>query len=234
MLVCILLLVTHNVDQTITSEDKIYIEKIMTEAEKNTPVSDYAMAPFEQQRTLIQAIQYAAFYTAPEKGLIPMGHPREPKNLYETNAAYCSDRSRFMEKALRFYGLKTRFASLYEKKRGGNILSTLLTKGNDGAHSHAVVEVKTAKGWMVIDSRTHWISLTSNNEPVSLKTLQTMTRAGHWPLWSTLLHDDMFPLMKQDFYILYGLYSRHGRFYAPYTPYMPDLDFPQFMLNFSR
>ncbi len=162
-----------------------------------------------------------------------MDHPREPKDLYDTHAAYCSDRARFMEKALKSFGFDVRFASVYEKQKNLTLLGTLLTKGNEGAHSHAVIEVKTEKGWMVVDSRTRWISLTADNTPVSLPMLQNMTQKGHWPLWSGALKDDMFFLMKHDFYVLYGLYSRHGRFYAPYTPYVPDYDMPQLLLNLA-
>ncbi len=232
-LVCAGVLFTHNIDQTVTQEDRLYVQKILEEA-GDIPENTGSSSGFEDQIKTIRTLQEAAFHTAPQKGLIPMNHPREPKDLYETQAAYCSDRARFMEKALKIYGFDVRFASLYEKKADGNILSTLLTKGNEGAHSHAIIEVKTQKGWLVVDSRTHWLSLTAGDEPVSLPMLQLMAQKGHWPFWSPTLKDDMFFLMKHDFYIFYGLYSRHGRFYSPYTPYIPDFDLPQLRLNFQQ
>jgi hypothetical protein len=225
-----LLLITHNVSQKVTDEDQKYIADILKEA--GTEPQDLSRKDFESEISAILAMQNAAFHTAPKTGLIAMDSPREPKNLFEASAAYCSDRARFIEKALRLYGFEARFASIYENTPDKNFIQTLFTKGLEGAHSHAVVEVNTTKGWLVIDTRTHWISLDKDNQPRSLRDLQGLAETKDAPAWSAKSKEDMFFLMKDPFYILYGVYSRHGRFYAPYTPYVPDIDFSQFLYNF--
>ncbi|MCC6598985.1 MAG: hypothetical protein IT559_09370 [Alphaproteobacteria bacterium] len=220
----------HNVSSRITDQDRYYIQKILEDAGFSALSS---RGDFDTEIAAILAIQNAAFHTAPATGLIPLNTPREPKNLYEAEAAYCSDRARFIEKALRLYGFKARFASIYENTPDKNFIQTLLTKGLEGAHSHAVVEVKTTKGWLVIDTRTHWISLDWHNNPHDLREIQRFAAEKTWPEWSALSKEPMFFLMKDPFYILYGVYSRHGRFYAPYTPYVPDIDFTQLLNNFT-
>jgi hypothetical protein len=225
------LLFVHNVSGAITPEDEIYIHEILKQTGSDDQIKD--LESYEGQITAIIGIQNSAFKIAPQTRLIPLDQPREPKDLLLAKAAYCSDRARFIEKALRLYGFKTRFASIYENTPDKNFMQTLVTKGIEGAHSHAIVEVQTAKGWLVIDTRTHWISLDKDDNPVSLNELAGFAESKTWPSWSSQSKEDMYFLMKDPFYILYGVYSRHGRFYPPYTPYIPDIDFTQFVYNFS-
>jgi hypothetical protein len=86
---------------------------------------------------------------------------------------------------------------------------------------------------MVIDTRARWISLDKDDQPHNLRELQEFAEAKSETEWSKKSKEDMFFLMKDPFYILYGVYSRHGRFYPPYTPYVPDIDTSQFLNNFK-
>ena len=227
----VLLLFLHNVSSTITLEDKIYINKILTETGNLNQIKE--VSDFDAQIATILAIQNSVFDVAPKTELIPLDAPREPKNLYEARTAYCSDRARTIEKALRLYGFTVRFASIYENTPDKNFVQTLFTKGIEGAHSHAVVEIRTARGWLVIDTRKRWISLDKKGRPHSLRELQGLAVSKKFPKWEPLLKDGMYFLIEDPFYILYGVYSRHGRFYPPYTPYLPDIDFSQFLYNLN-
>ncbi len=227
---CVLL--THGVSTNITEEDKTYINLTLKDA-GYAPETLAETKDFTQEIKTITAIQNSAFHTAPQTGLIPKGTPREPKNLYESTDAYCSDRARFIDKALRLYGFNTRYASLYKNPADKNFFQVMTTRTKQGTKSHALIEVQTSKGWLVIDTRTHWISLDDQNNPVSLKALQEDARTGIWPKWSKVSNEGMYELLHEPFYILYGFYSRHGLFYPPYTSNIPDIDYSQFFLNFA-
>lgn len=210
----------QNVDTGITSEDQIYIEKI-------TGIKPFVMATtFDDDVALIRQIQNAAFETAPQIGLIPKRHSREPKDLYESSVAYCGDRARFIDKALRYYGFETRYASLYSKREGQGLFARLLDQGKGGDGSHAVVEVQTSEGWMVVDTRHRWLSLDASGQPVALHDL------GGDHEWNVHNLDAPYPLLLQPHFVIYGLYSRHGLFYPPFTPYIPDVNWRELFYNF--
>lgn len=225
------ILYTYNVNKNITEEDLIYIDKILAEADTDIKnLGEANTLSFAEQIADIRTVQKSAFITAPKVSLIPKNTPREPKDLYNTNAAYCGDRARYIEKALRHLGYETRYASLYLNRDDQNFLSTMLTKTSfDRADSHALVEVKTRKGWMIVDTRKHWISLTDAQQVVSLDDLKDTPLSAF--TWDTNNKEESWPLLDKNYYILYGLYSRHGQFYAPYTKFIPDINWPGFIKN---
>lgn len=225
------ILASHGVSTIITDEDRFYIVKIL-EKTGNSPNSLKQYQNFTKEIENILTIQNSAFDATINDGQMPVDHPREPKDLDATDTAYCNDRARYIDKALRLYGFKTRYASLYTKIPNQNFIHTMLTRGSEGALSHAVVEVKTSRGWMVVDTRERWISLDHTSLPHSLYAMQNYADKKIWPTWSSLSLEKPYPLFNEKFHIIYGLYSRHGRFYPPYTPYIPDLDLRQFTLNF--
>lgn len=220
---------THNVPEKITDEDRTYIQQILHEAgyeitELQNP------GTFEEEIYAIRAVQDSAFNTAPGTGMIAESSPREPKNLYQTDFAYCNDRSRYIDKALRFLGFETRYASLYSRKPDQIFVQRILSRGPpDG--SHALVEVLTEKGWLIVDSRTKWISLTKEKNVIGLAELRSIRRQNTAePDWDKNM-EEMYKFLRKDFFVIYGLYSRHGRFYSPYTPFIPDINYPELLKN---
>lgn len=220
-----------NVNEHITDEDRFFIEKItgLTDVEGEQSASSNN---FSRQIQLIHKIQEAVFAAAPEEKPILRGYLREPKNLYETGYGYCGDRARTLLKALRLYGLNTRFVSLFAVEPGRSKWETFLTVSDpQNSLSHALVEVETAKGWMAIDTRNHWLALTDDNRPISLADLKNGAYVRYQ--WNALSKEEAWPLLKQPFYIVYGLYSRHGQFYPPFIKYLPDINWPSFMQNIT-
>lgn len=220
----IVFLALHNVSKTITEEDALYIEKILEEGGYN---SEALKTPenFDDEMKLVLAVQKSVFNTAPGNRPIPENGPREPKQLYEATESYCADRARTMDKAYRTLGLESRYAALYSNTAGKNLIQTLLTQTYfHDVKSHALVEVKTSKGWMIVDTRALWVSVDQNGTPLSLKELNAVKdkKALRWD--TAYSKDEPYSLLKDDYYIIYGLYSRHGRYYAPYTPYVPDVN----------
>ncbi|MAH04055.1 MAG: hypothetical protein CL561_00645 [Alphaproteobacteria bacterium] len=233
LICCIVILTTHNVSKEISAEDALYIERILNESGvQSNKLIRSSYTDFDQEIEAIRTVQNSAFETAPNVKLIPKSTPREPKNLYLSDAAYCSDRARYIDKALRYLGFNTRYASLYLNSEERSFFSTLLTKSaQDSADSHALVEVETRRGWLIVDTRRHWISLTADGDVISLNALKDKPLSSY--IWDKSNTEDAWPLLDKNFYIIYELYSRHGQFYPPYTKYIPDANWALFIKHNS-
>lgn len=227
LLLCALvgLLAANNVSRAITLSDHNYIGKIVE-------LGGYEWASlqnpqdFDSEIKTIRAVQDAILDKTPEQERIALGTPREPEDLYKLNHALCGDRSRFLDKALRMAGLESRFAYIYDTSAVRSPFWALLSTDRSKVTSHAAVEVKTEKGWMVVDSVSRWIALDDQGDVYSLEQIQNAPD-GKTIAWEG---GSMHPLLQGRFAYLYGLYSRHGRFYPPYTP-IPDINWPEFMWN---
>ncbi len=153
---------------------------------------------------------------------IPLKHTREPYDLIFSGHGQCGDRGRTIEKALRFSGFETRFFSVYSRDKT-HIPQHIEEDGSGrNARSHALVEVKTSKGWVVVDTNERWLSLDIDNNPVSIEEWKNTKDKSNFK-WLTKNQENMYWILHGDFIIIYGLYSGHGQFYPPYTPYIPDI-----------
>ncbi len=217
----------HDVPTVVTAEDRSYAERMLLEA-GYTGAAALVPAPsdFESQVRTIAAVQDAVLKATPKNTGIALDRGRELKDLYELRQGLCFDRSRAMEKILSSLGYATRHASIYSTAERSGVLA-LLTPENP---SHAVTEVLTAKGWMVIESNFRWIGLDADRNPVSLAGLKRMAdRAGPWASDSGRPINGIF---LGSFVFVRGLYSRHGRFFPPYTP-IPDVSLAGLLENFG-
>ena len=201
-----------NVSKTISKDD---IEAIIT---LNVDKSCKKIKGFESQIKCIKDIQKA------QKSLIKSEECRtgiinvEPKNFLKSNNGCCYDRSRIIEKALTFYKFKVRKIFLIDISKG--YISLILPKVN----SHSVIEVKTSKGWMGIETvQPYFLLINDSNKPLSFK----------------MAINTNYNFPKKEFYYkkplsIIGLYSRHGGFHKPYFP-LPEVNFKDFFsMNFNR
>lgn len=223
-----LLLTYNNVSRTVTPEDAIYIRNIIENAGydwQEKPVST-----FEEQIQTIKRVQDAILKQTPTQKLIPKGETREPRDLYRRDYALCGDRSRFIDKALRKFGMKTRYVSLYKTDVVSSPLQAILTSDKSKVRSHAMVEAKTDKGWIMIDSVTRWIGLDEGGNVYSLEDWKNHP-AQDSIKWDTDQDGEIYSLLKDDFTHIYGLYSRHGKFYPPFMA-IPDINWREMLHNF--
>jgi hypothetical protein len=210
----------HNVPKKLTKEDKAYLVKLIPELEESVANS----LSFDDQIALIQYIQNTLQKNIYLGNPIPYSQPREPKNLYYNESALCYDYSRSIEKALIFAGFKTRHLSIYISKTKQSSLRKILSKQS---YSHAISEVETKKGWLIVDSNYSWISLDTDNNPIDAHELKSSEEI----IWKI-----DFPEGYENFYnkksaFFYGLYSRHGKFYPPYN-FIPDYNVRELFYNF--
>lgn len=181
-------------------------------------------ATYDEEIALVLAAQDAVLRIAPIDEGLPLGQPRELSQLMQAGRGLCYDRSRAIETILRLHGMKTRHAAVYSTAETDFWLRSLLTPGTA---SHAVSEVETQKGWLVVDSNARWISLTPQNMPLAMSEL----RERHTGAWSHLARKPINRIFTAPFTWVYGLYSRHGKFYPPYLP-IPDIEWSEMIDNF--
>jgi len=190
--------------------DPVYIKKFLDEGQVQ-PLRENPT--YEDQVGFIRAVQHAVLHSVPHKRPLPYGKPREPKDIYEAKGQYgaCCDKSRLIEKILRRHGLKTRHVFMCSIKGFGCKLKTWLSKD---VVNHAVSEVLTKKGWLVVDSEVEWVSLDKQNRPYSMKKIRCEKRIS-WkkPMCSC---SEMKKICDKPLTFLYGLYSRSGRLYPPF------------------
>lgn len=219
----------YNVDRTFTNEDRHYVHLLLPDLTEGCAV---AMS-YEAQLALIQRIQQALLTRAPLLSGIEEGTPRELKQVYLARKGFCYDRSRALEKIFVYTGFETRHVSVFKREPGVHPVKTVLFHH---VRSHAISEVKTKRGWMIVDSNATWSGLDVDNNPVSMA--QLATRYSGYPnyqpvRWLITVPDDDVNFYSEQSIHVYGLYSRHGRFFPPYTSYIPDYRIRGLLYNFE-
>ena len=209
------LLIYSSVDTSLSEEDKQYIGKFLSTVEE-LPKSP----TFQDELDFIRSVQQSVLDLAPTSCGLPVGQEREPKDLYEAKAGWCYDRSRVIEKILRSSGFEVRHISLYSNKQESAPALPLLSPN---VSSHAVTEVLTKNGWLVVDSNEKFVSVDKGGKPISLKEIQLSAEGRAVIEWETRPRASIYSC---PFIFVYGLYSRHGQFYPPYNV-IPDINDPE-------
>lgn len=196
-----------NVPTNITKEDS----SIFAQLDLNQTRSSLT---FDEQIKIFSRVQAEVFKRAPLGDGIDLFQAREPADLMRAGQGLCYDRSRTFDKAMSYLGYQSRHVyMLYRQDK--SFLRALITYGQA---SHAVTEVKTSKGWMLVDSNTAWLAVTRNGEPV-----------GAGDVWLRFSEFENPPeYFKDPYWAIRGMYSRNGKLYSPYVPF-PDLNWPDFL-----
>jgi hypothetical protein len=142
----------------------------------------------------------------------------EPMDFIRRGYGCCFDRARFIEKALTHYGYAVRRVALYSRRYG---FAGLLTQWID---SHAGTEVRTARGWLAVDSVQPFVLITRDGRPLRYADYGDPS-AGRPVQRPGPGHDFNF---DRPYFVIYGLYSRHGRFHGPDLP-APEIHYPDFL-----
>ena len=215
-----------NVDRDLTVEDKEYIKQYIP----NIPENIASSLSYSEQIKLIKNIQLRVYSHTPGWSPIPEGMPREPKQLFLSQSGLCYDRSRVLEKIFDYLGFTTRHLSMFKRESDKPAIITILTSH---VSSHAITEVLTKRGWLMIDSNVLWVSLDSKGLPRSMPQLQKLHVQGRNYKWAAppIGPDSVF--YQNRSIPVYGLFSRHGRFYYPYVSGIPDYHVQSLKYNFE-
>lgn len=208
-----------SVDNSLTAEDITYIKLFHPE------VVDGPSLEYADQLKFINSVLVSVSSVTSDYSGIPLNQSREPKDLYSRKSGLCYDRSRVIEKILRFNKFNVRHISVFSLEGFTSKIKALLKRG---ISSHAVSEVETKKGWMLLGSNNVWMAQEQSGDPLSASNIYAKVRSGEEISWLQRPHTNIY---DQDFVFLYGLYSRHGRFYPPFNP-IPDINYSEFIDNF--
>jgi hypothetical protein len=214
----------NRVERNITEEDRRYIDVIMDGA--LSPIQAERL-PYNEQIRYIREVQKRVLTVASVNKGIPYGSTREPKDLHARRHGLCFDRSWVIEKILMSKGFRVRHVALYSTE--GWWPSWIVTF-IPGVSSHALCEVGTARGWLVVDSNSEWNSIGYDGGPVPLSRIDKV--GARFINWDTVQAVDYPPIFDKGFIYIYGLHSRHGNFFPPYLP-VPDICWTDMHYNFE-
>jgi len=204
------------VNNSITREDSVILKKFLVKSGIE-PLRENPT--YQDEVQFIRDVQHEVLKSVPLGNPLPYGKPREPRNICEaiakSQSGACCDRSRLIEKILRMHCFKTRHVYMCSIKDAGCKLKVWLSCNIE---QHAVSEVLTKKGWLVVDSNAEWMSLDKQNQPYSIKSIQCERHI----LWEKPMRSDMKKICKKSFTFLYGLYSRSGKLYPPFLFCFPS------------
>jgi len=150
----VLIFSVTNVPVRLTAEDKA----IFAGFGFSPPARELSYA---EQIDTIRRVQSLVIDRFPNQQGIPEHQPREPKDLVAAGGGLCFDRSRFIEKLLKFHGFETRHVFVVFLDSGGLSSDDGFWRAmtRRGTSSHALSEVRTSKGWMLVGSNQKWSAL---------------------------------------------------------------------------
>jgi hypothetical protein len=143
-------------------------------------------------------------------------------------SSQCYHTTIIFEALLKYRGFKTRHAFL---AKNDDNLPKWYTVIKPNLSSHAVLEVKTKNGLLLIDPYQNWQAITKDNKQISLQ--EVYQKGINTFKWKKDIHPALLSTVyNYKFEYYYGLYSRHGLFFKPYLKYFPDIDWKIFAYNF--
>ncbi len=204
----VLLAIYTNVPTNYTAQDEAVFEDTLHLKPLRHPQT------FAQEIEAIKFIQQGTFFIVPKNTSKNDHTVREPAEFLGMREGICYDRSRLTDKAIAYIGLPSRHVYLFFRKGERGFFSSLFRLKNP---SHAVTEVKTSEGWMLVDSASDWIALTRDGQVVNADdVLQRSKEFNVIP-----------PYLVGPSWAIRGMYSRHGQLYPPYI-FFPDFNWPDF------
>lgn len=214
LVINLVLIYITNVPTHLTESDEIVFRTVL-----NLKVPNGSRS-FDEEIEIIRAVQYMVLLKAPVGAPIPEQSEREPEDLFKQQSGLCYDRSRTYDKVFSWLGFESRHVYILypEHPSSGARLSLWQAFFTRGTNSHAVTEVKTSRGWVLVDSNSAWISVARDGSPVGVDRLhEQAARLPGIPAY-----------FDRPYWAVRGLYSRRGQFYRPYVPY-PQLNWTDFM-----
>ena len=222
LLLLSVIILLHNVPTVVTDEDILTLQKIYPHQ-----AIDASQLSFEEQIALVQSFQ-KELHQKINRGLpIDYSQSREPKDLLSHGTGLCYDFSRTIEKFVVLNQFEVRHVSIYlTDTKLGKIKSFI----RPGEPSHALTEVKTKKGWMIVDSSYEWIALDKSRKPYSFKEICKTLDSKKNINWLIQLEPIYLAFYDNCPVFIYGLYSRHGGFYPPFT-ILPDYNLKDLLIE---
>ena len=216
--ILIVILGLHNVSKEVTNNDRIYIELLLDEIGEryDNKIHD----SFNEELSYILTIQEKIRALKIASRGIAIGTKREPENFYKQRIGQCYDLSRTLEKIFAFSGFTVRHTFVLKKQGDFPLWNFLFKKG---VPSHALLEVNTLNGWVIVDPSSSWVSVTRDNNSINIhKVKDAQYKKYNW------FRGRPHGVFDNDVFVIYGFYSRHGKFFPPYN-FVPDINYLDFL-----
>lgn len=223
------ILFSHNVSKKITTTDQRIIARFLSEQNLSS-ASLRNNQIFSDQIQSIQLLQQAVLDYSTYSQPIPKNTTREPLDFINAKTVNCFDRARFLDKAFRFLGYESRYVSAYLTEHTGSLIKSLITNNKKLVRSHALLEVKTVKGWVAVGTVHDWIGLTADHQTISLDQSHYQENGLININWHPENTENPYWILQTSYAPVYGLYSRHGRYYPPFT-FIPDFNLYELLYN---
>jgi hypothetical protein len=213
------LLAANGVDTTVTDTDRAVIAHLDVDDQCGE------LNSYPAELNCIEAVQEALFSRHPQVAdAFRKGETGHRIADYDARGyGSCYDRATFIEQALRHYGFDVRRVAIFEAQ------SMPLKYLKPGISSHALSEVKTSRGWMLVESLEPMLGVDEDGVTYSIADLREGLKAG-------TIDDETFDgpisgdFFEGRFIYVYGLYSRHGYFFEPHLP-VPEVDWSKFRIG---
>jgi hypothetical protein len=218
---------------TVTKTDRAYIDSFLTEWK--IPVEpDSIHNSFDKEIDFISTIQDSALQSIRHE-MIKYNQVGDCKIYYTGRKGSCYDRAFFMEKIFSSYGFPIRHLYLYYKADNAPIAT--LDIFNKGLTSHAMLEVKTKKGWMLVGTNGNWLALDQQKNPLKIQQVRELLKKGEFTPYKKrsigITFYETFPV-PSNFKVIYGVYSRHGEFLqSPIEKGLKSIGIPTFLPDYN-
>ncbi|WP_133155158.1 hypothetical protein [Kinneretia aquatilis] len=187
------------------------VPKDMTDADRRA-LASMGMTPtnraatYEEELVHIRSVQQNVLRVIKVDGATPpQGHAVEPAELLQRGRGACYELSRTIEKGLSLHKLETRRV-FFLYRQNQPFMSAMFRRGHP---SHAAVEVRTSKGWLLVDSITPWMALDLEGMPVAAN--------GIWAHPERFGNEAPYHILLSSWAIR-GFYSRRGQLYGSPIP----------------
>ena len=196
---------------TVTKTDRAYIDSFLTEW-KIPADSDSIHASFDTEVAFVSRVQDSIVKNF--KGAFnPNEKVGQVSFYFQNRAGVCYDKALLMEKIFLEYGFQIRHMYIYFREDNLAIERTDFFK--KGLTSHAMLEVKTRKGWMVVATNGNWMGINNSGNPITIFEAREQIKNGSLSIQKNNYYGIyFFESFKSpsNFRVIYGVYSRHGQF----------------------
>lgn len=228
-LLIVVLLLLSNKTLTLSIQDKAYIDSFRREWNMHeTPQTVHK--DFQSEYLFIEKLEHSVLNEICHKEI---SHSMFGNMSYyfKEKMGFCYDRAVLMEKVFLYYGFPFRHIFIYypsEKDKDPGLYDFF----RKSTESHAVLEVKTKNGWMLMDSNSDWIGLSKNGKPFTIKDLRAdLYDNGKIDLKEEYTNGVPFWKEHPKFNYVYGFYSRNGSFFSPHIG-LPEVNLRMLLYNF--
>jgi transglutaminase-like putative cysteine protease len=196
----------------VSSTDTTYIDSFLVKWNITRDKSQIHTS-FENQVVFVEQVQDSIIKNFTHR-IIPDEQVGDVEFYYKNKIGLCFDKSILMEKIFASYGFTVRHVFCYFLYDSNPTTVTDFFKRR--LFSHALLEVKTQKGWMALGSNGNWVGIDSSNNPLTIFQVRDRLEKGNLVLKKIKpeVGANFFESLPiaSNFLIAYGIYSRHGQF----------------------